>query len=61
MNKKSFKIKHKSGDKMYVYSSFYISRGSDDFVGGLATIKSIDIDERLGVDHFKHETFNFKT
>ena len=56
----TFKIKHKAGDKMYVYSSFYISRGSDDFVGGLATIERIDVDERLGIDHFNAVMVSFK-
>ncbi len=33
--------KPKVGDKIYVNSSFYISHGSDDFVGGLATISKV--------------------
>lgn len=31
----------KVGDKIYIPSRVFISRGSDDVVGGLATIKSI--------------------
>lgn len=33
--------KPKIGDKIYIHSSFHISRGSDDYVGGLATISKI--------------------
>lgn len=35
-------MKIKVGDKLYVRSSFYLSHGKDDFVGGIATVKSID-------------------
>jgi len=42
----------KKGDKMYLRGSMSISHGSDDVAGGLATIKNIRIDERLGIDHF---------
>jgi hypothetical protein len=31
----------KIGDKVYVNSSFYLSHGSDDFVGGLATVTEV--------------------
>ena len=31
----------KPGDKIYVYSSYHISRGRDDFHGGLATVKEV--------------------
>lgn len=37
----------KKGDKIYVGSSYYLSHGVDDFEGGLATIESVDIDEKL--------------
>ena len=40
------------GDKMYVRGSMSISNGSADVAGGLATIKKIKIDEKLGVNHF---------
>lgn len=33
--------KPKVGSKIYVNSSFYISHGSDDFVGGIATISKV--------------------
>lgn len=39
------------GDKMYVGGSCSISNGSDDVAGGLATIKEIEINERLGAGH----------
>ena len=42
---------HKPGDQMYVNGSISISRGSDDVAGGLATVKKIEINERLGIDH----------
>jgi hypothetical protein len=44
-------IKHKIGDKMYIPSAFYISRGSDDKIGGLVTIKSFDVKEDFPDDH----------
>lgn len=40
------------GDKMYVPGSCFISNGSNDIAGGLVTIKEIEINERLGADHF---------
>jgi len=36
----------KVGDIIYVGSAFYLSHGSDDVVGGLAEIVSIDIDPK---------------
>lgn len=52
------------GQKIYVHSSYYISHGSDDFVGGLATISAVkegisagkpcpfvSIEERPGVEY----------
>lgn len=39
------------GDKMYVRGSMSISNGSNDVAGGLATIKEVSINERLGVEH----------
>lgn len=35
------KRKHKVGDNIYVDSSFYMSHGSDDFVGGLCKISKL--------------------
>lgn len=43
--------KPKIGDKIYVYSSFYISHGEDDFVGGLCTINEIEYSDNLPSDH----------
>ncbi len=31
----------KPGDKIYVYTSLHISRGRDDFHGGVATVKEV--------------------
>ena len=42
----------KKGDKMYVRGSMSISNGSSDTAGGLATIKEIIINSKLGKDHF---------
>jgi len=38
----------KVGDKIYVGSSFHMSRGSDDVVGGLATVTNIKEDISAG-------------
>lgn len=35
------KTEPKVGDKIYVPSRLYISRGSDDFAGGIATVKRV--------------------
>lgn len=48
------------GDKMYVYGSMSISNGSSDTQGGLATIKSIDIDKNLGIKHFNGVMVEFE-
>lgn len=40
------------GDKMYVRGSMSISNGSSDIAGGLATIKEIIVNKKLGEDHF---------
>src|SRR5688572_14579213 len=63
-------IEHKEGDQMYIPSAMYISRGSEDRVGGLATIKKIDVDKNLGSEHpngvfvtfeeFPNSSFNYK-
>lgn len=39
------------GEKIYVGSSYYLSRGRDDFEGGLASINSVEISDRLPEDH----------
>jgi len=50
--KKDYKMKKpKVGDKIYLDSSFYISHGEDDFVGGLCTINVIEYSEHLKPDH----------
>jgi hypothetical protein len=33
----------KVGDTIYVYSSFYLSHGVDDFAGGQATVSSVEV------------------
>ena len=51
MKKKTDKIKKPMvGDKIYVDSSFYISHGEDDFVGGLATISGVSKGMSAGDD-----------
>lgn len=42
----------KIGDKIYVPSACYISRGSDDIQGGIATISSVDISKTLPIDNY---------
>lgn len=54
------KIKHKKGDQMYIPSAFYISSGSKDRVGGLATIENIEVNKKLGADHFNGVMVSFK-
>lgn len=41
----------KIGDKIYIPSSYHISRGSDDVQGGLATISRVEISKTLPADH----------
>lgn len=48
------KMEPKIGDKIYVPTSFYLSHGEDDFVGGLATIKNIEKSKSLPKDHFNY-------
>lgn len=45
-------MKHKVGDDIYIPSACYISRGSDDRVGGLARINSIEVNEKLPEDNY---------
>jgi hypothetical protein len=35
----------KVGEKIYVPSSMYVYRGSDDFAGGIATISKVEVDK----------------
>jgi len=44
----------KIGDKIYVYSSFYVYRGEDSFVGGIAIITDIRYDNHLPEDHINY-------
>lgn len=41
----------KAGDKVYVPSSIYLSRGADDVAGGLATIKRVIVYDDLPDGH----------
>ena len=54
------KIQHKIGDKLYIPSAFYISRGSDDVAGGLATIKAFVISKTLPEDHYNYAMVVFE-
>jgi hypothetical protein len=38
----------KVGDEIYVPSAFYLSHGRDDFVGGLARVAAVKLDELGG-------------
>lgn len=44
-------IQHKAGDKLYIPSAYYCSRGSDDVEGGLATVEGFKIHNELPTDH----------
>ena len=44
-------MKLKKGDKLYLPSQYYLSRGSDDFEGGLATVDLIIIAPDLPENH----------
>ena len=50
----------KIGDKLYVGTSLYISRGSDDVAGGLATINKVDISKNIPIDHINAIMVSFK-
>lgn len=54
------KLQHNIGDQMYVHSSFYISRGEDDVVGGLATVSKFDISDKLPEGHINKVFVIFK-
>lgn len=53
-------MKHKIGDKIYIPSAYFISRGSDDFEGGIAEIDRIVINEKLPEDHYNRIMIGFK-
>lgn len=44
----------KKGDKIYVPSALYLSRGADDFAGGIATVSKVEHNEKLGKDHVNY-------
>ena len=46
--------KPKIGQDIYIPSAMYISRGSDDRVGGLAKIVDVEFSETLPEDHFNY-------
>jgi hypothetical protein len=50
----------KIGDKLYIGSSYHISRGSDDVQGGLATIDSIEFSKFLPSDHYNYTMVGFE-
>ena len=52
-------MRHKIGDDIYIPSAMYISRGSDDRIGGLAKIIKIN-DESITVDTFPHISFGYQ-
>jgi len=45
-------IKAKSGDKIYIPSSYYIDHPQDDVDGGIATINTITVNNYLPEDHY---------
>ena len=53
-------MKHKKGDKLYIPSAYYISRGSDDFEGGLATVDLITTNLDLPEWHCNRDMVVFK-
>jgi hypothetical protein len=53
-SEKENKMKPVIGQIIYVPSNFYIDRGEDDFVGGLATINKIEYHDFLPVDHINY-------
>lgn len=55
------KIKQpKIGDSIYVPTSLYVYRGSDDFAGGLATIDKIDKSKHLPEDNINYMMVGIK-
>lgn len=49
----------KVGDEIYIPSAFYISRGSDDVVGGLATVSKIK-DGFVSIQEFPGKSYSWK-
>ena len=41
----------KVGDKIYVPSALHVYRGADDFAGGIATVKKVEISDSLPKNH----------
>lgn len=56
----STELKHKVGDEMYIPSAMYISRGSDDRVGGLATIKEFRNNEMVVFCEFPNTVHSYE-
>lgn len=50
----------KIGDKVYLPSQYYISRGEDDIEGGIAEIDRIIISENLPLHHYNAIMIGFK-
>jgi hypothetical protein len=42
----------KKGDKLYVPTQLYISRGEDDIQGGIATVNEVKVNPRLPEGHY---------
>lgn len=53
-------MEHKIGDNLFISSAFYISRGSDDVAGGLATIKRFEYNKFLPKDHYNYCMVEFE-
>lgn len=53
-------MKHKIGDKLYIPSAYFISRGEDDFEGGLAEIDRIETKKHLPEKHCNRIMIGFK-
>lgn len=52
--------KPKIGDKIYLPTQLYISRGEDDIAGGLAEIDRIEISKTLPENHYNSIMVGFK-
>jgi hypothetical protein len=50
----------KEGDKLYLPTQMYISRGDDDIQGGIAEIDRIEISKKLPIEHYNSIMVGFK-
>ena len=50
----------KIGDEVYVPTSLHISRGSDDFIGGLATVVGVKDEGWITVSENPRVSYNWK-